>query len=71
MILETFAAVNSALFITRAINTKIEQDMREKILSDGLYHVTTEESAEKIIESGHIRPSNMLLSLLVHLAIKI
>ena len=63
MILETFVAVNSALFVTRAIHTKIEQEMREKILSDGLYHVTTEESAAKIMESGHIRPSNMFLSL--------
>lgn len=63
MILETFAAVNSAMFVTRAINTKIEQNMREKILSDGLYHVTTEESANKIMESGHIRPSSIFLSL--------
>lgn len=63
MVLETFAAVNSALIATRAINTKIEQKMREKILTDGLYHVTTEESAEKIMQSGHIRPSNNLLSL--------
>lgn len=63
MILETFVAVNSALIATRAINTKIEQKMREKILTEGLYHVTTEESAEKIMESGHIRPSNNLLSL--------
>jgi len=63
VVLETFVAVNSAMFITRAINTKIEQKMREKILSDGLYHVTTEESAEKIMESGHIRPSSNLLSL--------
>jgi len=63
VILESFVAVNSAMFVTRAINTKIEQKMREKILSDGIYHVTTEENADKIMESGHIRPSNMLLSL--------
>lgn len=63
MILETFVAVNSAMFATRAINTKIEKNMREKILEDGLYHVTTEENADKIIESGHIRPSSILLSL--------
>lgn len=63
MILETFVAVNSALFATRAINTKVEEKMKEKILSDGLYHVTTEENAEKIMESGHIRPSGYFLSL--------
>ena len=63
MVLETFAAINSALLATRAINTKIEQDMRNKILADGLYHVTTAENAEKIMESGHIRPSSNILSL--------
>lgn len=63
MVLETFAAVNSAVLATRAINTKIEKDMRDKILSESLYHVTTEENAQKIMESGYIKPSNHILSL--------
>ncbi len=62
MILQSFVAINSAILATRAINTKIEKDMREKILTDGLYHVTTDENAQKIMESGHIRPSNIILS---------
>lgn len=63
MILETFIAVNSAVLATRAINTKIETTMKEKILSDGLYHVTTAKNAQKIMESGYINPSNSILSL--------
>ena len=63
MILETFIAVNSTVLATRAINTKIEKDMKEKILSDGLYHVTTAENAKKIMEAGYIKPSNTILSL--------
>lgn len=63
MILKTFIAVNSAILVTRAINTKIDESMREKILSDGLYHVTTEENADKIMRLGHIKPSSNLLSL--------
>jgi len=63
MVLESFIAVNSAMLATRAINTKIEQDMKDKILDEGLYHVTTAENAQKIIESGHIKPSSNILSL--------
>ena len=62
MILQTFVAVNSAILATRAINTKIDEEMKDKILDDGLYHVTTAENAEKIMESGHIRPSGIILS---------
>ncbi len=63
MVLETFVAINSGVLATRAINTKVDKDMRNKILSDGLYHVTTDENAEKIMESGYIKPSNVILSL--------
>ena len=63
MILETFVAVNSAVLATRAINTKIETKMKDKILTAGLYHVTTAENAQKIMESGYIKPSNSILSL--------
>jgi len=40
-------------------NKKIEKDILEK----GLYHVTKEEAADAILESGYIRPSNSLISL--------
>lgn len=63
MVLETFVAVNSTMLATRAINTRIEKEMKEKILKDSLYHVTTEENAKKIMESGYIKPSSNLLSL--------
>lgn len=63
MVLETFVAINSTMLATRAINTKIQDKMKEKILTNGLYHVTTEENAEKIMESGYIKPSNNFLSL--------
>lgn len=62
MVLETFVAINSTIIATRAINTKIQDKMKEKILTDGLYHVTTEKNAEKIMESGYIKPSGNIAS---------
>lgn len=63
MVLETFIVVNGTTIIaTRAINTKIEKEMKEKILKDSLYHVTTEENAKKIMESGYIKPSGNIAS---------
>lgn len=62
MILETFVAVNSTIIATRAINTKIKKEMKEKILKDGLYHVTTEENAKMIMKSGYIKPSGNIAS---------
>jgi hypothetical protein len=47
MILQTFVAANSTIIASRAINAKVKEDMKQKILSDGLYHVTTEDAAKK------------------------
>lgn len=38
-------------------------ELFKKIVEEGLYHVTTKESADKILESGVLNLSNVLLSL--------
>ena len=63
--LGSFIATNTAALALKAIYTDVEkvEEVKEKLLSEGLYHFTTEDSANKILESGYIRPSNHLSSL--------
>lgn len=63
MILETFIAINSGIIASKMIHTKIEEQMNEEIIEKGLYHVTSEENADLILESGYIKPSNNFISL--------
>lgn len=63
MILGSFIAINTAILATRAINTKVDDVMRGKILNEGLYHVTSEDAANKIMDSEYIRPSGIGYSL--------
>ncbi len=63
MILETFIAINSGIIASKMIHTKIEEQMNEEIIENGLYHVTSEENADLILESGYIKPSNNFISL--------
>ena len=68
MILESFivanGVANTVAILSKMVHTKVENDkeMTDKILSDGIYHVTTLENANKIIGSGHIRPSGNFAS---------
>ena len=65
MLLETFFVVDLLLLLTKTIYTKINNvdGVCEKILNEGLYHVTTKENAEAIIKSGYLKPSNGVSSL--------
>ena len=61
--LGSFLAYNSTLLALKMIYVKIEDQMKNNILKDGLYHLTSEENANKIMEDGHIRPSGVVASL--------
>lgn len=65
MVLETFIVINVVALISKTIYKKIndKHETYHKIVNDGLYHITTKENIEKIIESGHLNPSNNLISL--------
>lgn len=40
----------------------LTEKVKEKILQEGLYHITSKENAEKIIESGYMLPSKGVLN---------
>lgn len=65
MILETFLVANTTILATKMIYTNIDkvEDVKKNIVNNGIYHVTTSEAADKIMESGHIRPSSNMLSM--------
>ena len=65
MILESFLVASGVSIASRMVHTKVEKDKQvtDKILSDGIYHITSIENANKIIDSGHIRPSSNLISM--------
>ena len=50
---------------TRMAYVKAENapEISSTILSEGLYHVTSEENCQKILESGYFKPSNFFASL--------
>lgn len=68
MVLDTFLIVNTTLFsmmvAKKLIYTKItdKHAVFNTILNDGLYHITSKENADKILESGYIKPSNIISS---------
>ncbi len=67
MILSTLyvgvALATTPAVVSRAIATKIkESEVKDKILDEGIYHFTSDECADKILESKHIKPSSMLVS---------
>ena len=66
MLLESFIAMYGiSFFATKAIYTKLDKskEIREEALNQGLYHITSEENCDKILKSGHIKPSNIISSL--------
>lgn len=65
MILETIVIVDTLLLIKKAIYTKVidKSEVHNKIVNEGLYHLTTMENAIAIMESGYIKPSNSLISM--------
>ncbi len=62
MLLGSFVAVSSVVVASRAVNAKVTEDMNEKILSEGLYHVTKKENVEAILKSKYIKPSGNITS---------
>ena len=50
---------------TRMTYVKVENapEISKTILDEGLYHVTSEENCEKILDSGYFKPSNFMASL--------
>lgn len=65
MLIETFILADLLLLLTKAVYTKVidKSETHKKIINEGLYHLTTIEAANKIMESGYINPSNGLTSL--------
>lgn len=65
MLIETFLACNCVALASKMIYTDVGKiaEIKNNILKNGLYHITKEESADKILESGYIRPSGNFLSL--------
>ncbi len=66
MLLESFIAMYGiSFFATKAIYTKLDKskEIHEEALNQGLYHITSEENCDKILKSGHIKPSNIISSL--------
>lgn len=65
MLLETFLACNCVALASKMVYTDVEKvaEIKKNILENGLYHITREESADKILQSGYIRPSGNFLSL--------
>ena len=65
MLLETFLACNCVALASKMVYTDVEKvaEIKKNILENGLYHITREESADKILQSGYIRPSGSFLSL--------
>ena len=62
MVLEAFAC--TAFSITEFTKTQhysLEENTKEKILTDGLYHFTSKDVAKKIVNDGYFRPTKGLL----------
>lgn len=50
LILNTLLVYNCSLLALKGIYTKIEDKTKNDIIKNGLYHITSEENADKIIE---------------------
>lgn len=67
MIVDTFIVVGSVVMAsyiaTKGIYREIDShETFNKILNEGLYHFTSEENCNKIIESGYVKASNNFIS---------
>ena len=67
MILNTFLVVGVTVLVsyiaTKGVYRKIDNHaIFTKILNEGLYHFTSEESCKKIVESGYVKASSRYLS---------
>lgn len=69
MKLKDFTVITKLLidpFITEAMKVpqlKIkDEEIKQEILQEGLYHFTSSENVDKIIESGHIRPTKGIVN---------
>ena len=61
----SFIAYNAAALVLKSTYTNVEnvEEVRKTILDEGLYHITKEEYANKIMEDRAIKPSSGILSL--------
>ena len=50
------------ILVSKAIKTKIPEDVAINIEKNGLYHATKEENISKILESGYFKTSNHIMS---------
>lgn len=55
--LGSFVAYNCGLLALKMKYIKIENQTKNDIIKNGLYHFTSEENAEKIMQDGYIKPS--------------
>ena len=63
MILEAFACgIFSVTEFTKTQHYNLEENTKEKILSDGLYHFTSKEVANKIVQDKFFRPTKGILN---------
>lgn len=58
MILETIVVANLVLIATKAVHTSVLENelIKEKILKEGLYHISNESNLVDIIKSGELVP---------------
>lgn len=69
MKLKDFKVITTLIFdslmteVMKAPQLKIkDEEVKQDILQNGLYHFTSSESADKILESGHIKPTKGVLN---------
>ncbi len=58
MIFETIVVANIVFIATKAVHTSVleNEKIKEKILKEGLYHITNEKSIDEIVKSGELVP---------------
>ena len=58
MVLEAFAcSVFSLTEFTKTQHFKLDENIKEKILDEGLYHFTSKDVADKIVKDGYFKPT--------------
>lgn len=65
MVLETFVVLNTSVLVTKMIYKSVVDyhDTFNKVVNEGLYHITSKDNANSIIESGQLKPSGHVNSL--------
>lgn len=65
MILETFVVLNTSVLATKMIYKPVVDyhDTYNKVVNEGLYHITSKENATAILESDSLNPSGYVNSL--------